>query len=340
MDLRLPDRLRLARLPTPLEKLTRIGAEAGIDLWVKRDDLTGLALSGNKVRKLEFLAAAALGQGADTLITCGAVTSNHARATAVAAARLGLSSHLLLRGGEPALPEGNLLLDRLVGAATTFIEPRLWPERDARMQTLASLLGRQGRRAYVIPEGGSNEVGSLGYVLAARELLDQAQAAGIEVQAIVHAAGSGGTTAGLALGLAALGRSDIDLLGVAVCEDGPWFHGAIHRILDDAVRSGYVSTALRDRARWRIVEGFQGEGYARTTADEMALYAHVARSEGLFLDPVYSGKAFRALLAGYAAPAPGATVFWHTGGLFGLFSFAAAIHSLDGPGPASAPPAS
>lgn len=337
MKLSLPDRMPLARLPTPLEPLARIGAEAGLNLWVKRDDLTGVALSGNKIRKLEFLAAEAIRQGADTLITCGAVTSNHARATAVAAARLGLTSHLLLRGEEPTLPEGNLLLDRLVGASTTFITHDAWAQRDGRMQEIADDLAAAGRCGYVIPEGGSNALGALGYAAGANELLEQAAVQGVDVRCIVHATGSGGTTAGLALGLAALGRSDIEVCGVAVCDDAPWFDGVVHRILDDVVAAGYAAKSVREQARWRVVEGFKGEGYARTTPAEMALYAHVAQSEGLFLDPVYTGKAFRALLSGTAAEAPQATVFLHTGGIFGLFSFAEAVHCLAGEDPTSAP---
>jgi len=240
-----------------------------------------------------------------------------------------LSSHLLLHGNEPALSEGNLLLDRLVGAETTFIAPEAWPQREAHMQEIAMALEAKGKRAYVIPEGGSNALGALGYALAAEEMLAQADEAGFDLRCIVHATGSGGTTAGLALGLAALGRSDIDVLGVAVCDDRDYFDGVIHRILDDVVEQGFAQAAVRAGARFEIVDGYKGTGYARTTAGEMALYARVARTEGLFLDPVYTGKAFRALLSGHAAKAPGTTVFLHTGGIFGLFSFAQAIDELD-----------
>jgi D-cysteine desulfhydrase len=156
MDLTLPARTALARLPTPLDRLERAGAAAGLDLWIKRDDLTGLELSGNKVRKLEFFAAEARARRADVLVTCGAVTSNHARATAFVAARMGLRSHLLLRGEDRDPPDGNLLLDRLVGAQTTFIAQEAWKDRDPLMEGLAAEHAARGRRAYVIPEGGSN----------------------------------------------------------------------------------------------------------------------------------------------------------------------------------------
>jgi D-cysteine desulfhydrase len=331
----------LARLPTPLEPLERLGAAVPGGLWVKRDDLTGVALSGNKVRKLEFLCARAQAQGADTLVTCGAVTSNHARATALAAARLGMGSHLVLRGAEPDPPDGNLLLDRLAGAGITFISVAAWPDRAALMEAEAQRLRAAGRRPYVIPEGGSNALGALGYAVGARELLDQAAAQGVTVGRIVHATGSGGTTAGLALGCAAAGREDVEVVGVAVCDDRAYFDAVIARILDDAVEAGYVPARLRDRARWRILEGYKGLGYARTTPEEMVRIAAAARVEGLVLDPVYTGKAFRALLAEAHAgrgPGRGATVFVHTGGIFGLFSFAEAIRSLGPAGPGIAPP--
>ena len=184
MRLTPPPRHSLARLPTPLEPLARVGAERGLDLWVKRDDLTGAALTGNKIRKLEFLVADALEQQADVLVTCGAVTSNHARATAIAAARVGLSSHLFLRGEPPDPPDGNLVLDRMVGAGTTFITPEQWIARDALMADYADALLREGRSAYVIPEGGSNACGSMGYAVAAWELLEQAREQGIDVRRI------------------------------------------------------------------------------------------------------------------------------------------------------------
>jgi D-cysteine desulfhydrase len=323
-----PAHLPLARLPTPLEPLPRIGKDLGIDLWVKRDDLTGTDLTGNKVRKLGFLAAEALERGADTLVTCGAVTSNHARATAIVAARLGLRSHLLLRGEDRDPPDGNLLLDRYVGAEITFFPAAEWPQRDLRMGALAERLRAQGRKPYVIPEGGSNALGSMGYVLAVKELLDQAADLGIVVGHVVHATGSAGTTAGLALGCAVWGRPEIDVVGVAVCDDRPYFDRRVNEILDQAVGLWYVGPDVRARARWRIVEGHQGLGYAKTTPNELRELANVARREGLLLDPIYTGKAFLGLMAEAKAKrlgGSGATVFLHTGGLFGLFAFGAEL---------------
>lgn len=340
VDLALPARRTLANLPTPLQRCERVGADVALDLWVKRDDLTGSALSGNKVRKLEFLVADAVHRGADTLVTCGAVTSNHARATAVAAARCGLGSHLVLRGREPALPDGNLLLDHLLGAGLTFITHDAWPDREALMEDVVARLADEGRRGYAIPEGGSNALGALGYAAAAQELLAQAAEHGIELRRVVHATGSGGTTAGLALGFAAAGRADVDVIGVAVCDDRAYFDGVVSGILDAAVTAGYAPPAVRARARWRILEGYKGSGYAQTTQAEVDAIAQVARLEGLVLDPVYTGKAFGGLLGEARAGRlddTGATVFLHTGGIFGLFSFPEQVRATSPTVPGSVP---
>ncbi len=311
----MPPRVMLANLPTPLQRLPRISAEFGAEIWVKRDDLTGAALSGNKVRKLEFLLGEAEHEGADTLITCGAVTSNHCRATAVAAAQRGLACHLVLRGDEPPVPDGNLLLDRMVGASTSFITHEQWAERDTLMAAQAESLRAVGRRPYVIPEGGSNAIGAWGYVQGAAELRAQAEDAGLDIARVVHATGSGGTTAGLALGFAGTAT---EVIGVAVCDDRAYFDGVVGGIVD-AVGSDAPGPA------WTILEGYKGLGYAEATPAELAFYGHVARTEGLLLDPVYTGKGFRALYEETKAgrmQGDGATVFLHTGGIFGLFSFA------------------
>jgi D-cysteine desulfhydrase len=325
VDLRLPPRLPLARLPTPLEPLERTGRRLGLDLFVKRDDLTGMELSGNKVRKLDFLMAQARERGATAVLTCGAIGSNHARATAAAAVRLGMKPHLLLRGTPPAPgepPDGNLLIDRLLGARMEFITPAQWAERDALLERWAARVRAEAETPYVIPEGGSNALGSLGYAVAVEETLGQAEAAGVAVSTLVHACGSAGTAAGIALGCAATGRSDVDVLAVAVCDDRAYFDRKIGAILDDAVREGYASPEVRARARWRVVEGYKGRGYALTTPEEALDHAAVAREEGLLLDPVYTGKAFRGLVGeakeGRIA-SDGAVVFFHTGGTFGLF---------------------
>jgi D-cysteine desulfhydrase len=331
MDFLPPVRLPLARTPTPLEPLQRLGGDLGIELWVKRDDLTGTDLTGNKVRKLEFLCAEAVERGSDTLVTCGAVTSNHARATAIAAARLGMRSHLVLRGEDRDPPDGNLLLDRFVGAGVDFVEPSAWPRRDLIMGALAERLRAEGRKPYVIPEGGSNALGSMGYAVAVQELLEQARDLGVAVRRIVHAIGSAGTTAGLALGVAVLDRPEVEVLGVAVCDDAAYFDRRVSAICDEAVGRWFVSLAARQRARWRVLDGHVGAGYAKTTPEALRAHARVARLEGLVLDPVYTGKAFLGLEAEARAGrlAEGATVFLHTGGLFGLFAFGREVAALE-----------
>lgn len=330
MSLRWPSRLDLARTPTPLVRLPDRAGGPGVEVHVKRDDLTGAALSGNKVRKLEFLCAEARARGADTLITCGGVNSNHARATAVAAAQLGARAHLVLRGEDRVPPEGNLLLSRMLGAEVTFITPAEWADRDAIMADVQARLARAGRPAYVIPEGGSNAVGSMGYARAAHELLAQAEDQGVGLRRVFHACGSAGTTAGLALGFAAARREDVEVLAVAVCNDAEYFDARVRAILDEAVDRGFAPAEVRARARWTILEGHKSPGYAQTAPDQMAAHARFARSFGLFVDPVYTGKALAGLYAAAAAGrlADGGTVFLHTGGIFELFAFGDEIGAL------------
>jgi len=317
-DFAWPARLDLARAPTPLEHLSRWSKRVGYDLWVKRDDLTGVALSGNKVRKLEFLLADAVARGANTVVTCGGVNSNHARATAVACARLGLRAHLILRGRDRSPPSGNLLLDRWVGAEVEFITADQWRDVDALMADRAARYGRDGHPAYVVPEGGSNGLGCLGYARAARELLEDAAAAGVRIGRVVHALGSGGTTAGLALGFAMAGATGVECLAVCVADDAATFDAKIRHIIEDAVQRQFLTWSEAHRARWRAVDGYVGPGYAQTTEDALDDHREVARTEGLIVDPVYTGKAFRALSD--LDPVDGATVFVHTGGIFELWA--------------------
>ncbi len=294
-------RIDLARLPTPLVRLERLSASLGVELWCKRDDLTGLGLSGNKVRKLEYLLGAA--GDADTVITTGGIQSNHARATAVAARRLGLHPVLLLRGAPDGPADGNLLLDRLLGAEIHWCTPEEYRHhRNERMAELA-----RGRRALVIPEGGSNGVGALGFVQATREVAAQAPG---RFDAVFCAVGSGGTLAGLALG------EDLGpVRGVAVCDDRAYFSSIVERIAAEA------ELALPPEGeRWRVVEGYQGPAYGVATPEIWETIALVARLEGLVLDPVYTGKAMHALVSEVrAGRLGGRLLFWHTGGAFGLF---------------------
>ena len=305
-----PDRLHLARLPTPIEGFDRI--RDGWTVLVKRDDLTGAALSGNKVRKLEFLFAEAQGRSARRVLTCGGIQSNHCRATAVAAARLGLACLLFLRTREPPGPHdavsGNLKLGRIVGAEVRFITPEQYRDRIALMTDAA------GSDDYVIPEGGSNAVGAWGYIRAVDEMAAQWEE---PPSSIVCATGSGGTLAGLAIGLRRRGL-DVPLHGVAVCDDAAYFRAVVDRISAEATaRWPHLPRVRPDDVS--VVEGFKGRGYALSTAEETADIESVARASGLILDPVYTGKAFRALLCEPERFGP-RPLFVHTGGIFGLLA--------------------
>jgi D-cysteine desulfhydrase len=331
-----PDRTPLARLPTPLERLERAGARLGVELLVKRDDQTGAELSGNKVRKLEFLLAEARAQGAETVVTCGGQQSNHCRATAVAATRLGMRSHLLLRTadpGNPPAPTGNILLDRMAGADIQWITMADWQRRDPLMAEAAERLARAGRPAYVIPEGGSNALGAWGYLRAVAEELD-AELAALPPRptTVVYACGSGGTGAGLILG-AALCRwreRGIRLLGVNVCDDRDYFVRAIGRICGEFEQRTPIGVTI-SADDIDILDGCVGAGYARSRPEELREIIALSRAEGVVLDPVYTGKAYYALVQELAANRDrfGArVVFLHTGGLFGLFPIAAELAPL------------
>jgi D-cysteine desulfhydrase len=310
----------LARRPTPLVPLHRLGDDLGVNLWCKRDDLTGFGLSGNKVRKLDHLLADAEAQGADVLLTTGGIQSNHARATAVAARMRGLDVGLLLRGEAPtpAGTDGNLLLDHLLGAALRWCTPEDYrARRNELLAGWAEELRAEGRRPYVIPEGGSNGRGALGFVDAAREVGEQAAALGLRFDAVVCAVGSGGTLAGLAMGVHAGLPGPV--VGVAVCDDAATFEAAVLRIAAEAAPLGAppLGTLGTD---WRVLEGYQGAGYGIAGAEVWGWVRQAARREGLLLDPVYTGKALHGLAGEIAAGRIGGDVlFWHTGGAFGLF---------------------
>jgi D-cysteine desulfhydrase len=302
-----PRRLELARLPTPIQYLERFSSWLGADVYAKRDDLTGLGLSGNKVRKLELLLADAVERRAEVVVTCGGIQSNHCRATAVAARQLGLHPVLLLRGQRSWPTDGNLLLDDLLGAEVhTCDEPTY---RSHRAEVMAELA--DGRDAYVIPEGGSNGLGAMGYVLASQEAFAQVAE---RFDRVVVAIGSGGTLAGLAMG------SDLGpLRGVAVCDDASYFIARVRAIAAEAQALGAGELpAYGDR--WRVVDGYQGPAYAVAEPPVWEVIRTVARQEGLILDPVYTGKAMHALVEEVRAGRwQGRILFWHTGGAFGLF---------------------
>ncbi|HIQ02033.1 MAG TPA: D-cysteine desulfhydrase family protein [Anaerolineales bacterium] len=312
-------RVSIAHLPTPLEPLPRLTAHlGGPRLWVKRDDQTGLATGGNKTRKLEFLVAHALARGADTLITCGAAQSNHARQTAAAAAKFGLACTLVLRGEEPPQTQGNLLLDRWLGAKVVWTGDAPLVER---LEEVTEELRADGRRPYVVPYGGSNPVGATGYVAAMEELLAQCARQGLHFDRIVLASSSGGTQAGLAVGARALGYAG-RIMGISV---DPKADALRHTLAGLATATAKhlelrPSFAPEDFA---VEDGYLGGGYAVVGELEREAIHLVASTEGLLLDPVYTGRAFGGLLdlirRGVFSPEE-RVLFWHTGGIAGLFA--------------------
>ncbi len=326
-----PRKLRLAHLPTPITELTRLREIVGCRVWVKRDDMTGGPEAGNKIRKLEYLLADALELRAKVVVTCGALQSNHARATAVLAARLGLRAKLFLRlrHGEtlPARPTGNLFVDKLVGADVTTITPEEYKDRASIMADAASELSRRGERAYVIPEGGSNGLGALGYVDAMLEIAEQGRVGLCPKQFdhIFFACGSGGTAAGIALGVAKTGLAG-RVHAVCVCDDAEYFETTMRRILPEAESFDPDLASLRPTVAFDDRE--KGPSYGVMSKQQRALVVRVARETGLLLDPVYTGKAMCALAAqvrrGEVSP-DASVLFIHTGGLPGLLAESAAF---------------
>lgn len=308
-------RVTLAHLPTPLESLPRLSAELdGPDISIKRDDATGLATGGNKARKLEFLIADAVARGADTLVTEGSAQSNHCRQTAAAAARMGLDCVLLLRGQEPERPaEANLLLDRLLGARLRFEAPDL--------EATGRELRADGRRPYLIPTGGSNGIGVLGYVSAMEEALRQLQERGRHVDTMIVATGSAGTQAGLALGARVRGWSG-RIIGISVSRRSDAARSAAADLANEAAhRLG--APAGFEAGDFEVHDEFLGGGYGVMGGLESTAIRTVARTEGILLDPVYTGRAFGGLmrLIERGVVRPGESVlFWHTGGTPALFA--------------------
>ncbi len=316
-------RIPLAHLPTPLERLPRLSAAlGGPEIWVKRDDCTGLAGGGNKARKLEYLLGAARDENVDTVITVGGVQSNHARQTAAAAARLGLRCQLVLprvvpRSGPTYERNGNALLDRLLGAEVHVVEDEA--EAAACIQTLLGKAAAEGRRAVVHPPGGSTPIGALGYVGAALEIGEQIRTGAPAFERVYVAVGTGGTLAGLAVG-APLASWQVEWTGVCVAGNA-----ARHRPETEALLAelqGLLGLPARKGAI-RYEEAYLGEGYGVPAPSTLEAVHLCATTEGLLLDPVYTGKGMAALIgdvrAGRAGEAP--VLFWHTGGSPGLFAY-------------------
>jgi len=319
-------RVSLAHLPTPLEHLPRLSKHlGGPNIYIKRDDCTGLGTGGNKTRKLEFLMAEAQQKGADVIITQGAVQSNHARQTAAAACKLGMSCELIFErrvvdASDAYLESGNVLLDRIYGANTRDVDKG--SDMDAEMEKLADELRSDGKNPYIIPGGGSNKVGALGYVDCALELLNQANNTGLVIDHVVHATGSAGTQAGLVVGLKA-SNANIPLLGIGVNAPKDAQEEKVWKLTKET--ADYVG-APDAVAREDIVANcdYVGDGYGLTTQSMNDAILLLARQEGMLFDPVYSGKGLAGMIdlikKGHFGQSKN-IVFVHTGGSAGLFGY-------------------
>lgn len=309
----------LGFFPTPLHPLRRLSAHlGGPEIWVKRDDQTGLATGGNKTRKLRFLVADALAQGADTLVTAGAMQSNHARQTAAAAAQFGLACHLVLRGTPPDTPSGNLLLDHLLGATIHWVSRK--EDMAPAMEALCQELRYRGRKPYLIPYGGSNALGAAAYALAVQELLAQMPDPGFD--AIVVASSSGGTQAGLVAGSCLWGYSG-EIVGISVDEPRHVLAPRVARLAEEAASLLGASIVLSPE-EVLVDDRFIGPGYGVVTELEREAIRTAARWEGLLLDPVYTGRAFGGLLRLIEEGrwhAGQRVLFWHTGGIPALWAY-------------------
>ena len=333
MKLEYPERISLARVPTPLEYTGNLSSRLGVrnHIYIKRDDLTGGCLSGNKVRKLEFLLAEARKEQAQVIITAGGVQSNHCRATAAACAKLGFRCHLILRGGASQPYDGNLLLDKLLGAEISFYPRDVFCSNyEQILQETVDFYHKQNLKTYYYPIGGSVPTGSWGYIKAFEEIctdVDELKRTKPELNNrkwyIVCADGSGGTHAGLLLGKYLLNRHDVDIIGFNVCDDPAYFYTAIKTIIT-GFREKYLADIVPEKIVPRIIGGYVGEGYAIPYDESINAIRLLARHEGIVLDPVYTGKAFYGMLDQLQKnffDEDALIVFLHTGGLYSVFSY-------------------
>ncbi|SNS41771.1 D-cysteine desulfhydrase [Noviherbaspirillum humi] len=320
-------RVRLVHGPTPLEPMPRLSAHlGGPTLYIKRDDCTGLASGGNKTRKLEFLIADALQQGADVVITQGATQSNHARQTAAAAAKHGLDCKLLLEKrvsdfGEDYEQSGNVMLDNLLGAEIVSRLPAGTDMQKA-MEDFAQELRAAGRKPYVIPGGGSNAIGALGYVVCAQEMLGQSFDMGLRIDHVVHATGSTGTQAGLVTGLQA-SNSRIPVMGISVRAPKQAQEENVYRLVQATAKHLGMTHEI-PRETVAANSDYVGAGYGLPTPEMVEAIRLTARLEGILLDPVYSGKGMAGLIGLIQQGHFGKNdnvVFVHTGGSVGLFGY-------------------
>lgn len=320
----MPNKFNIANLPTKIEKMERLSKELNTQIYIKRDDQTGSEISGNKIRKLEFSVKQAQENGCDYLITCGGIQSNHARATAAVAAKLGMGAYLVLRGNEDSNCEGNYFLDKILGAKIKLISPEEYSNnRTEIMKEIKSELEKDGHNAYIIPEGASNGIGSFGYINAMKEIEMQEKEMGIEFDAVVLPVGSGGTYAGLYYENNISSRNS-KIYGVNVCNDSDHFKKIILGLIDEiaSYTDKYIDVREEDI---NIIDGYVGDGYALSKQEEISFISYLSKLEGIILDPVYTGKAMHGLVSeikkGKFSHHKN-ILFIHTGGIFGWNEYA------------------
>jgi 1-aminocyclopropane-1-carboxylate deaminase/D-cysteine desulfhydrase-like pyridoxal-dependent ACC family enzyme len=311
-------RFRLFDGPSPLHRLPRFSAAlgGGADIWIKREDLLPLAFGGNKLRNLEFLVGAALAEDADVLVTSGRCWSNHCRLTAAAGAKAGLGVHLVLTGPPVSAPGPNERLDRLLGAIVHVSATDVRADRERLVEETLAAIRADGRRPYLVPVGGSGPIGAAGQVLAGLELADQARSLGIEPQTVVLPSATGGTQAGVLVGLR-LGGLATRVAGFAVASPRAELRPVVGRILDElAPLAGFRV----DDSEVDLDDGFLGPAYGVPTTAATEAAELLARTEGILVDPIYTAKALAGLVAGVRSRVlSGSIVFWHAGGTPGLF---------------------
>jgi len=320
-DLDLVPRVPLCHLPTPIGPMRRLTEYIGkAAVYIKRDDLTGVAFGGNKNRKLEFLLADAKKQAATTIITEGALQSNHCLQTAACAAKLGLECELVLSGSISTRVTGNLLLNHILDTKIHLVDRA--SDRRGAMKELEEELRTEGKKPYVIPTGGSTSIGALGYVNCVREVVEQSKSLGMRFDYFVHASGSGGTQAGLLIGKE-LFCPEMAILGISAGDPREELEAEVWRIIEDFEREWSLDLRMK-RSAIKILEGYSGKGYGILNTETIETVKLIAKLEGVFLDPIYNGKAITGLIDlvnKEIVPRDNSVLFLHSGGGASLFTF-------------------
>jgi len=307
-----PRRISLANIPTPLQKISFEGKS----FFIKRDDFTGIETTGNKIRKLEYLLYQAKKENADYIFTCGGEQSNHARATAFAAASVGIKSKLFLWGKNSLTADGNLFLDKVLGCEIRFLSKNEFENANSIMEEEKKMFETKKKKVFLIPEGGSSPLGIWGYINAVQEM--QSQGVFKKCKAVLSASGSGGTAAGLVIG-ALLFHQNIKIFAVNVLYEKEVIQNKILSLTEKTIKEFRLPINL-DEKRLEILDGFSDEGYKHITAEKLTLIKNFARQTGILLDPAYTGKAFKAYNDNFLSARTSNTLFIHTGGLYGVFS--------------------